>query len=145
MCTCQTDYDIPEFSHVQRVRARKTHECSECARTIAAGDMYIRETSKFDWEFATYITCVDCDAWSKELYKWQRYVCGCSGYLLGSLWLEIADYCEVHLHYSAGGEWDAATDRAALPGLAYPNQPQAFEPHQLLTDPYLVWMETGAR
>lgn len=89
-CYCEYgDAEMPEFFLSQTVRARKTHTCYECKSDIAAGEMYVRESGKWDGEFNVYKTCMSCkeirDLWEKQPYfenfTYGNVGCWYSGYL----------------------------------------------------------------
>jgi hypothetical protein len=56
---------------------------------------------KWEGEISVTTFCVDCDAWADALCKAQAVVCGCSGWELGNLWGEIAEFSAEHLGYDA--------------------------------------------
>jgi hypothetical protein len=61
---CIGGYDsdgYPEFYNSGRPKARKEHRCEDCRRTIAKGQVYRRDSGKFDGELFSYKTCLICD------------------------------------------------------------------------------------
>ncbi len=84
---CLADYDGDAQLHFydsRTVCARKSHQCSECHRTIAPGEDYERASGKWDGNFAAFKTCAVCRAISDGLS------CGGGG-AHGTLWGDIAD------------------------------------------------------
>jgi hypothetical protein len=99
MCTCISDYGSSEFYDVSYPKARKEYRCYECRTIILPGTLYARHAQKWEGEVHTTKFCVDCDAWSKALMTAQQIACGCSGWSLGELWGEIAEFTEQHIGY----------------------------------------------
>lgn len=59
--------------HAHRpVRARKEHRCSECGRTIPAGETYYRADGLFEGRWDIYHTCAHC----KVACDWLKANCG---------------------------------------------------------------------
>lgn len=56
----ESDMDGPEFCDTSYVKARKSHTCIECRRTIKKGELYEYTAGKWDGEFDTMKTCNDC-------------------------------------------------------------------------------------
>jgi hypothetical protein len=107
MCFCPDE--SPEFAAQTRPRARKAHRCVECRRTIAVGEVYVREASKWEGEVSASVFCIDCHEWATALCAAQQLVCGCSGWLLGDLWCEIREFTREHLGYSPDVDDDDET------------------------------------
>jgi len=63
-CSCvvnvDCDGDSAEFASTRMVTAKKPHLCSECNKTIAPGEEYEYMCGKWDGDFETYKTCIDC-------------------------------------------------------------------------------------
>lgn len=78
-------------------RARKAHRCSECARTIGAGERYHHEATLYEGEFEIYRTCAHC----MRVRAWLLGHCG--GWLYGGLWEDISEHDEVRARILAGG------------------------------------------
>ena len=76
-----------EMYDVKIVRTRKDHRCVECNRAIPKGTECERISGKWEGEFSTSHTCLDCMNIRDGLS------CG-DGMVIGELWQEIAD-CEV--------------------------------------------------
>jgi len=58
-CSCDIDYNRVESSRV--VRARKRHQCEECACTIQPGERYERfKGISYDGEAFSFATCLGC-------------------------------------------------------------------------------------
>jgi hypothetical protein len=81
----------------------------ECGRSIDRGEVYVRTSQKWEGEVSTSVWCADCDAWATALCAAQRIVCDCSGWPIGDLWIEIADFCHEHLGYHPSWEEDEDT------------------------------------
>ena len=57
----ETDHvDLPQFSSTVYRKARVTHVCCECQRTIKKRDDYICVTGRWDDGFAYYKICARC-------------------------------------------------------------------------------------
>jgi hypothetical protein len=94
MCEC-SDYDPPEFMRERNVKAKKTHCCCECLRSIWPGETYRNTDGKWDGRMETFKTCLDC----LELAKRSGDECRCFGQLIDDLqWAdttpEIAEWLE---------------------------------------------------
>lgn len=61
-CSCIYigNYDPPEFHRETYPTARKEHICTECSRAILLGEKYTNEKVKWEKEFNTFKTCIDC-------------------------------------------------------------------------------------
>lgn len=61
-CSCIYigNYDNPEFYKETYPTARKKHICTECGRIILPGEKYTNEKVKWEGEFNTFKTCIDC-------------------------------------------------------------------------------------
>lgn len=66
MCWCG---DGPDVFEQRTIKARKPHECSECLRDIAPGEMYVRSDGLWDGTWAHFATCVRCDALAMEVMR----------------------------------------------------------------------------
>jgi hypothetical protein len=85
VCIGNGDYDVgPEFHDANVVKARKAHRCYECRRTITAGSYYESVVGKWDGDFLTFKTCLDCMNIRDGL------TCG-SGFTYGELWENISE------------------------------------------------------
>lgn len=51
-----------EFFNDTRNVARKPHKCEACGRTIEAGELYRRQSGKWEGDFFTRAWCCDCEA-----------------------------------------------------------------------------------
>lgn len=58
MCDC--DGEPPEFYDANIVRARKPHRCCECLSEIEPGEHYEHVAGKWQGDFATFKTCIEC-------------------------------------------------------------------------------------
>lgn len=99
MCICSSDYGSSEFYDVTYPKARNEYRCYECRALIPPGTVYARHVQKWEGDICTTKFCVDCDAWSRALTAAQRVACGCSGWVLGDMWTEIAEFTNDHLGY----------------------------------------------
>lgn len=72
--------------YVERwVRARKTHQCVECAEDIKPGEEYQRVSGKWEYEVKSYCTCERC-AGLREAYTDKGYC-----WYFGTLWSDHLD------------------------------------------------------
>jgi hypothetical protein len=53
-------------------KARKSHRCTECIRTIVRGETYLHETTLFDGNISTHKICPHCQA----VRSWLAAECG---------------------------------------------------------------------
>jgi len=60
MCDIELDGEKPECFSGQDVVARKVRVCCECNNEISVGEKYRNESGKWNGEFETYKTCLDC-------------------------------------------------------------------------------------
>jgi len=81
-----------EFLDTRKVTARKEHECECCGKTIVKGEIYERETGKFDGEFFTRAWCVDCD----RIITWWCANCADDEYLdYAGVWDDLgSEFCD---------------------------------------------------
>lgn len=59
-CSCDYDYDPPEFFIFREKKARKVHRCCECGAEIQIGEQYERIAGKWDGEISVFKTCLTC-------------------------------------------------------------------------------------
>ncbi len=59
--------EVPTFYQEQPRRARRTHRCCECRRTIAAGEVYLNSFGIWDGTPAEYCTCAECHEVREDL------------------------------------------------------------------------------
>ena len=63
-CSCSIDaYDegcSTDFMREETPVARKSYKCCECQREIVKGEKYERVVGKWEGDFATFKTCMDC-------------------------------------------------------------------------------------
>jgi hypothetical protein len=81
--------DGAEYNDVHRithVRARKTHVCEECTRSIAPGEVHQRLDALYEGRWILARTCAHCEAAGVFL----DVLCG--GYLVGGMGEELADH-----------------------------------------------------
>jgi len=85
-CSCaimaDVDDDFEQVSSTSNPRARKTHVCCECHRTINIGEQYELYKGLWDGNWDAYKTCIDC--------KSVRDVLFCS-WTYEIMWDDIAD------------------------------------------------------
>jgi DNA-directed RNA polymerase subunit RPC12/RpoP len=102
------------------VRARKSHKCEECGRSIAAGERYHYEFVVYDRQADSYHTCEHCGV----AQRWLQENCG--GYLFGGIIEDIIEHAneyrelEDELRVLSNGmiaRWRSASDLAPLPPL----------------------------
>jgi hypothetical protein len=74
-----------EFYDADIITARKEHRCSECHRPILPKQQYEYASGKYDGDFFTVKTCLDCMNIRDGLS------CG-GGYVHGELWTDMNDY-----------------------------------------------------
>jgi hypothetical protein len=67
-------------------KAVKPHRCSECGRTIKAGEHYNRQTTVCDGRRETHKVCAHCEV----CRDWLQHECG--GWVYGGVGQEIADH-----------------------------------------------------
>lgn len=59
------------------LRARKSHTCSLCHRSIEPGEIYNRQVNAYDGRAWTFKTCVQCDRMNYEVgFAWIEYSYG---------------------------------------------------------------------
>ncbi len=88
VCIGGGDFDgVMEMFDAKITRARKEHRCIECRRVILKGSDYERISGKWEGEFSTSHTCLDCMNIRDGLS------CG-EGMSIGELWTEVSE-CEV--------------------------------------------------
>lgn len=78
------DYEQPEFYQANTVKARKPHKCGECNREIPKGALCESVAGKWDGDFSTHRTCMDCVNIRDGLS------CG-MGFMFGELWNDIRE------------------------------------------------------
>lgn len=84
VCIGGNDYDGPEFWDCKTVTARKDYTCRECKRPIPKGTNHERVVGKWEGDFSTIRTCLDCADIRDGL------TCG-NGFLYGALWSDIRE------------------------------------------------------
>lgn len=75
----------PEFHNRQELKARKAYVCLECRVEIEPGQMYFRDTGKFDGEFYSEKTCAACADIAASFQSPE------GGGAMGSLWEEMRE------------------------------------------------------
>jgi hypothetical protein len=76
---------MAEFFEVDVVKARKVHKCCECGLEIAIGSKYVRESGKWEGEFASFKTCCLC-AEIRQAFTCYGAIC------YGELWNDVREY-----------------------------------------------------
>jgi len=71
-------------------RARKEHRCGECRKTIARGEVYLREVNIHDGQVITDKTCQDCVSIRNEFFR--------DGYWYG----QVIELLDEHVQESHG-------------------------------------------
>lgn len=88
-CACDIDSgdggSWPAVFNRSDRRARCTHKCYECGRTINPGERYTVESGLWDGEWRTFKTCADCLSVRESMF---------SSYLFGTLWEGIGEYID---------------------------------------------------
>lgn len=80
------DADRFECSSITTSKARKTHICTECGRTIHPKETYERFTGLLDNKFHTFKTCSHCFAARQWLVK------HCGGFVFGFVEEELREH-----------------------------------------------------
>jgi hypothetical protein len=60
---------MSDFSTSRVVRARKSHTCEECGRTIEPGEDYDRYAGVWEGDFYTFVSCRHCLALRRTIEK----------------------------------------------------------------------------
>ena len=94
-CVYTDEGDMPEFCTTKKVKARKSHKCSECRREIKAGEIYERVTGKWD-DIETYKTCTTCLNILNEFF--------CEGRIFGNMKWDLYENLQETLRYEFPGE-----------------------------------------
>lgn len=85
-CSCDFDGDYVEYYDGKVVNARKEHRCCHCGEPIPKGTKYWCATGKFEGEWETYKSHVECNQIARD------YACGlvrgARSYLLGVLGMD---------------------------------------------------------
>lgn len=69
-------------------KARTTHKCSECRRTIAVGDTYLSERFVWEGEFHNHKTCAHC----LVARRWLSDECG--GWCYGAVEDDLREHAQ---------------------------------------------------
>lgn len=85
---CSTDYDPADIYNETDPKARKSHICSECGRTINKGEKYRNHFGIWEGRAETFKTCSHC----LVAQNWLREECG--GFLHGGLEDEIYEHAD---------------------------------------------------
>ena len=92
-CSCiyVNEFDESSFYKEEDIlAARKCYVCCECGRKINVGDRYKKSVIKWNGEFRTFKTCVDCVSIINEFF--------CNGWHFGMVFEDLRAYME------SGGE-----------------------------------------
>ena len=91
-CSCIYigNYEECSFYKELNIVARKYYVCCECGRKINIGDYYKKSVGKWDGEFRTFKTCVDCVSIINEFF--------CDGQKFGMIFEDL------RTHMESGGE-----------------------------------------
>lgn len=82
-CLCFIADEIADLLSRTRPKARKEHKCIECKCTIYAGEVYEKDVTVYDGNFATYKTCLPCIKIRENLIQ--------CDWFYGGLWQDIHD------------------------------------------------------
>ncbi len=80
------DAERCEFNSAATFKARKTHKCGECYRTIEPGETYERAIGVMQGDFFTYKTCAHCVAARGWLVR------ECRGYIYSQVEEELREH-----------------------------------------------------
>jgi hypothetical protein len=95
---CMYDYaDEPFFYNVEHRRAKKAHNCCECARSISIGEKYYYVSGKWVDHIGCYKTCSHC----KVVQDYLTEQCG------GFLHEGTLDDFEDHVPFGKLSKWRA--------------------------------------
>lgn len=90
MCECFCDYDPPTVLSEKTVKARKPHDCSECGRKIAQGEIYRSIWGIWEDHPDRFCWCAHCNAGHQVVSA----VTDCDCFCYGGLWENFRDTCE---------------------------------------------------
>ena len=88
-CTCvYADYsdDLAEFYWLSNPKARKVHKCYDCKREIQPGQIYYRDTGKWDGKLKTYKMCIVCREIIDEFF--------CDGFAYGQINSDLYEHIQ---------------------------------------------------
>ena len=95
---CYCDYDPAEFLATYVRKARKPHKCEACSAVISPGAQYEIVAGKWDGEFATFHTCMDCQRLRE--YVIAHVPCFCWSYQM--LYDEARETLREYVHHVPG-------------------------------------------
>jgi len=95
MCMIE-DAEFCTIWNVTNPKARKSHTCTECGRTIEAAEQYMRIESLYDGFWSTQRVCSHCKVGADWLTK------ECHGFLAGGILEDIRQHAE---EYRSFGLW----------------------------------------
>jgi len=87
-CSCidiWADEVLEPISH-RVIRARKSHVCGECGRTVAPGEEYERFVGVLDGTVTTHKTCLDCVSIRDAFF--------CQGWFYGQIWEDVWNHVQ---------------------------------------------------
>ena len=87
-CYCG-DYEEPTLHNVSTRKARKGHICSECGKTIAAGEHYEYVSGMWEGCFNAFKTCPRCTGLREWVTAHVPCACYAHGNLLNDLWTAV--------------------------------------------------------
>lgn len=76
----------------RRPRARTTHRCGECFRTILPGERYLAESFVSDGHFGSHKTCAHCEVAREWLW------CECGGIVYGGISEDVSEHAASGLY-----------------------------------------------
>lgn len=85
-CACEIHIEHdggPEYSNIKFPKARKTHQCGECYRDILPGEKYEKITAKWDGDFSTHKTCLDCRSIRDQFF---------TSWMYGQIWEHLDNF-----------------------------------------------------
>ena len=89
-CSCEIyagiDEGYPDFTSTKMFTAKKDHKCTECKGVIKKGAQYEKTVGKWDGNFDTFKTCLDCLSLRREFFR--------GGYYYGWIWEDFETYVD---------------------------------------------------
>lgn len=86
MCMLDDAEPWTVFDEEKNIRARTEHRCTECRRTIEAGETYRKSRGLMDGRWYTFKTCAHCET----IWAWLYAICN------GSLFEQVIDDLNEH-------------------------------------------------
>jgi len=97
------DYDTVDVCHVETLKARVNHRCTDCYAIIEAGQFYERTASLFDGRWSTYRKCQHCMAFESTMEQHYRGFAG--GNAFGCMYEEIRNTLNDLYSVDHPGRW----------------------------------------